>query len=76
MNKVCLSEESAMERATGEAAEINAVRFGKGDTLYTDDDITDDVPVQDRICNFLEKIAWCREKGRIKVILVCENLGF
>ncbi len=76
MNKVCLSEESAMERSTGEAAEINAVRFKKGDTLFTDEDVTDDVPSQGRICNFLEKIAWCRNPGRIKVILVCEDLGF
>ena len=76
MNKVCHSEEGARERATGEAAEVNAVRFKKGSTLFTDEDVTDDVPVKDRICNYIEQIAWCREKGRIKVILVCEDLGF
>jgi len=76
MNKVCHSQETARERATGEAAEINAVRFKKGDTLFTDEDITDDVPVDGRICNFIEQIAWCKGRGRIKVILVCEDLGF
>ena len=76
MNKVCHSEEGARERATGEAAEVNAIRFKKGSTLFTDDDVTDDVPVSGRICNYIEQIAWCRDKGRIKVILVCEDLGF
>lgn len=75
-NKICHSDESARERILGTAAEINAIRFGKGDTLFTDDDVTDDIPSEDRICNFIEEIAWCRPKGRIKVILVTEDLGF
>lgn len=76
MNKLCMSLETAFERAEGEAAQLNAVRFGKEDTLFTDDDITEDLPVQGRICNFIEQIAWCPQKGRIKVILVSEDLGF
>ena len=76
VNKVCHSEESARERALGIAAEINAVRFGKGERLFTDDDLTDDVPVDDRICNFIEEIAWCNPQDRIKIILVAEELGF
>lgn len=76
MNKVCLSQATAFERAEGEAAQLNAVRFGKEDTLFTDEDITVDEIVPGRICNFIEQIAWCPVKNRIKVILVSEDLGF
>ncbi len=76
MNKVCRDREGALIRAQDRAAATNAARFGMEETLYTERDVTDDTLVTNSICNFTEQITFCPKKGRIKVILVGEDLGF
>ncbi len=76
MNKVCRDREQALARAEEIAAQMNAARFGMENTLYTENDVTDDCRSPKSICNFIEQILFCGKPGRIKVVLVGEDLGF
>ncbi|MCQ2069921.1 MAG: lactate utilization protein [archaeon] len=76
MNKVCMTQEVALARAETLSAQINACRFGYEDTLFTDDDVTQDNLNPKSMCNFIEQMTFCRTPGRVKIILVAEDLGF
>lgn len=75
MNKVVKSEADAMSRARNEAAPINAQRFGittpcvKNGTCF-------DCKSPECICCQILITRYSKVPGRIKVILVDENLGF
>ena len=75
MNKVCKDVDSAMKRARNVAAPINAQRFG----LKTPCSATGscmDCKSPDTICCQFLITRFSRHPGRIKVILVDDNLGF
>jgi len=75
MNKVVHSEEDAYNRAKYIAAPINAQRFG----LSTPCGITGkcaDCLMEQCICCQILTTRYSKHKGRMKVILVNEDLGF
>jgi len=75
MNKIVHSEEDAYNRAKYIAAPINAQRFG----LSTPCGITGkcgDCLMEQCICCQILITRYSKHKGRIKVILVNEDLGF
>lgn len=74
MNKVTNDLDSAMKRARNEASPINAMRFGKTPCVKTGYCI--DCKSPDTICCQFVVTRFSRTKGRIKVILVNEDLGF
>lgn len=76
MNKVSKTREGALLRAQEVAAQINAARFNREGTLFTEEDVTEDLPVKGRICNVTQEITYCGIPKRIKIILVGEELGF
>ena len=75
MNKIVKSEEDALSRAKNIAAPINAQRFGlttpcaKTGACY-------DCKSHDTICCQTLITRYSKHDGRIKVILVNEDLGF
>ena len=75
MNKVAKDLDSAMKRARNEAAPINAQRFDiKTPCKHTGKCF--DCKSMDTICCQFLITRFSRHQGRIKVILVNENLGF
>ena len=75
MNKVTDSLESAITRARTVAAPINQQRFQlKNPCTVTG--ICADCKSEECICNQIVITRHCRPTGRIKVILVGEDLGF
>ncbi|MCQ2078772.1 MAG: lactate utilization protein [archaeon] len=76
MNKVTKSREEALQRAQDIAAQLNAARFNRDETLFTENDVTEDLPVKGRICNITQELTFCGTPKRIKIILVAEELGF
>ena len=75
MNKVCATLEDAMTRARTVAAPLNSQRF----TIQTPCNVTGtcaDCKSPQCICNHILITRHCRPAGRIKVILVGEDLGF
>lgn len=75
MNKIVHSEEDAYNRAKYIAAPINAQRFG----LSTPCGLTGkcaDCLMEQCICCQILTTRYSKHKGRIKVILVNEDLGF
>lgn len=75
INKVTKNLESAIERTRNLASPMNKQRFG-GTTPCLKNGICGDCLCEDTICNQFVITRACRPKGRIKVILVGENLGF
>lgn len=75
MNKVVHSEEDAYNRAKYIAAPINAQRFGL-DTPCAKFGKCADCKHEQCICCEILITRYSRHKGRIKVILVNDNLGF
>lgn len=75
MNKVADTLEDAMTRARTVAAPINKQRFGN-DTPCTVSGSCADCLSDGCICNQILVTRNCRPAGRIKVILVGEELGF
>lgn len=75
MNKVVRTAEDAMIRARTVAAPLNQQRFLKN-TPCTVTGICGDCKSPECICNQLLTTRNCRPKGRIKVILVGEELGY
>lgn len=75
MNKVVKTEADAISRARNEAAPVNAQRFdintpckGNGSCF--------DCKSEDTICCQILTTRFSKEKGRFKIILVNEDLGF
>lgn len=75
MNKVCATLEDAVTRARTVAAPINAQRF-PGQTPCRVTGTCGNCKSPDCICNQILITRHCRPAGRIKVILVGEDLGF
>lgn len=75
MNKVVKDIDAALSRARNEAAPINAQRFGL-DTPCSKTGACFDCKMPDTICCQFLITRYSKHPGRIKVILVDENLGF
>lgn len=75
MNKVAKDTDAAMKRARGEAATINAQRFGLSTPCAKTGKCFDCKSPDSICCQFLIT-RFSRQKDRIHVILVDENLGF
>lgn len=75
MNKVAEDLDAAIQRARTVAAPINAQRFG-GEKPCTTLGICGDCKATDCICNQIVITRHCRPAGRIKFILIGEDLGF
>lgn len=75
MNKLVHSLEDGISRVRHVAAPINAFRF-PGETPCRQTGICGDCRRDDCICSQLVVTRGCRPSGRIKVILVGENLGY
>ncbi len=75
MNKVVKSEADALARARNEAAPINAQRFGITTPCAQTGSCANCLNPQTICCQFVTT-RFSRIKGRIKVILVNEELGF
>lgn len=75
MNKVCADLQAAVQRARTVAAPTNQQRF-LGNTPCTATGVCGDCKSEDCICNQIVITRHCRPAGRIKLILVGENLGF
>lgn len=75
INKLEKTEEAALARARNVAAPINAIRLEKntpcGKTGECFDCISDE-----SICSYITVTRLCRPRGRIKVIIVGEELGY
>ncbi|WP_101912956.1 lactate utilization protein [Megasphaera vaginalis (ex Bordigoni et al. 2020)] len=76
MNKVMPTVESAMARARSVAAPINAQRFAGSKLPCYLTGICHHCTSADSNCAQLLRTRTCRPAGRIKIILVGENLGF
>ncbi len=74
MNKVCDNLEEAVNRARQVAAPLNMQRFMK-DTPCATTGVCGDCKREGCICNQIVITRHCRPVGRIKFILVGENLG-
>ena len=75
MNKVVKNVEDAISRTRNEAAPVNAQRFGI-DTPCVKKGVCFDCKSPDTICCQTLITRYSKIKGRIKVILVNEDLGF
>lgn len=75
MNKVVKTEKDAMSRARNLAAPVNAQRFGLSTPCASTGSCADCKSADTVCCQFLTT-RFSRQKGRIKVILVNEDLGF
>lgn len=76
VNKIAGSFEAAMDRARNIAAPVNAQRFAGLATPCVKTGLCADCQSPDSICAQFVVTRRCRTKGRIKVILVGESLGF
>ncbi len=75
MNKVCNDVDSAMKRARNVAAPTNVQRFGLS-TPCASKGTCFNCKSPDTICCQILITRFSRHEGRIKVILVNDNLGF
>ncbi|MCH4179165.1 MAG: lactate utilization protein [Megasphaera sp.] len=75
MNKIEPTLEAAITRARSVAAPINIQRFNLK-TPCTITGICSDCDSNETVCNQLVHTRHCSPAGRIKIILVGENLGF
>ena len=75
MNKLVSNVMDAANRARTTAAPINAQRFDIK-TPCKIDGACHDCNSPDIICSYIVRTRRCKPEGRIKVILVGENLGF
>lgn len=76
MNKVCDDLNSAVTRARTVAAPTNKQRFPQNNTPCQHTGTCADCKSVDCICNQILITRHCRPAGRIKFILVGEELGF
>lgn len=75
VNKIVKTVEDGLIRARNTAAPINAQRF-MPKTPCSETGMCADCTSADCICAYISTIRVCRPAGKIKVILVGENLGF
>ena len=75
MNKVCATIEDAVKRARSVAAPMNQQRFGLPNPC-TCTGICADCLTETSICNQILITRNCKPAGRIKFVLVGEELGF
>ena len=75
MNKVCPTLEEAEDRAHNIAAVKNAERFGLTKTGCAHGKCVNCLS-DECMCSYIVKTRRSKEKGRIKIILVGESLGF
>ena len=75
INKICNDIESAVQRVRTIAAPTNQQRF-LGDTPCTVTGCCGDCKSKDSICAQMVITRLCRPAGRIKFVIVGENLGF
>ncbi|MBR7178452.1 MAG: lactate utilization protein [Oscillospiraceae bacterium] len=75
MNKVCPTLEDAVKRARTVAAPINQQRFGLPNPC-TGTGVCADCLTETSICNQILITRNCKPAGRIKFVLVGEELGF
>lgn len=76
MNKVCKTEAAAEERARTYAPAFNAIRLGLTKTPCSRTGACGDCLSEECMCSYIVKIRRSKIKGRIKVILVGEELGY
>ena len=74
-NKVAADLESAMERVKAYAAPVNAMRLGMK-TPCAQTGVCQDCKSPQRICNTWTITEKSFPKGRVKVVLINEDLGF
>ncbi|MDR3335876.1 MAG: lactate utilization protein [Treponema sp.] len=75
MNKVCKTPEDARARARTYAAPVNAQRIGAQNTPCALTGSCGDCKSPGCICSYIVEIRQSKPAGRIKVILVGEELG-
>ena len=75
MNKVCATLEDAVKRARTVAAPMNQQRFGLPNPC-TCTGVCADCLTETSICNQILITRHCKPAGRIKFVLVGEELGF
>jgi hypothetical protein len=76
MNKVVKSVDDALKRAQHIAAPINIQRFPQLKTPCSETGGCANCSSADSICSYIVTTRLCKPKGRIKVILIGESLGF
>lgn len=76
MNKVVKTIEDAVSRARTYAAPVNAQRFPDLSTPCLKTGSCANCKSKDSICSFISITRLCKPAGRIKVILIGENLGY
>ncbi|MDR1835366.1 MAG: lactate utilization protein [Fusobacteriaceae bacterium] len=79
MNKLTKTFKEALSRARNYAAPVNTLRLCAVSPLKTPCAATGtcgDCKSPDSICSFIVETRMCKFKGRIKVVLVGETLGF
>ena len=74
-NKIVSNVEDAMERIKNYAAPINAIRHKNFKTPCRKTSYCTDCKTPDRICNIWSIIEKSFPKGRIKVVLINQDLG-
>jgi hypothetical protein len=74
-NKICGDLEDAMFRIKNYVAPVNTMNLSKKTPCATTG-VCHDCASPDRICNYWTITEKCFLKGRIKIILVNEDLGF
>lgn len=74
-NKICPDLEDAMFRVKNYAAPVNTMNLDKK-TPCRETGVCHDCNSPDRICNYWSIMEKCFSKGRIKIILVNEEMGF
>lgn len=74
-NKLAPDSESALKRARNTAAPVNAASFGL-DTPCSQAGSCMDCLKDNCICNYITLTRHCKPAGRIKVIIVGEDLGY
>jgi len=75
MNKVAKTYEDALVRARTVAAPLNAQRFPNLKTPCNENGTCANCQSADTICSFFVTTRFCKQAGRIKVILIGKDLG-
>ncbi len=76
MNKVCADYNDALKRAWGQAGPMNMERFPQKKCGCSNTGVCVQCNSADSICNQFVWTRRCNPQGRIKVILVAEDLGY
>jgi hypothetical protein len=74
-NKIVADMEEAVSRIKNYAAPVNAMRLGKK-TPCAKSGLCEDCKSPDRICNTWTITEKSFPKGRVKIVLINEDLGF